>query len=190
MESYAGQAWLSLHIHLPQQHPPQPHLQRRQGPSRLGRRARREAARKSASAAVKAATTSEAIPDAPAPDISTAEEAGTPAITVADKMIPEAEKADHSVSPVQLVAHGIQDPPKLDDRKHQLNVMARPWPVPSNVEHHVRDEMCSDQDYTQQSSPSPQPRAPPNQCEVCGKSFGSSTALNNHVTRNHRPMYL
>ena len=199
MECYAGQAWLSLHIHLHQQPPPQPHLQRRQGPSRLRRRERREAARKSASAAEKAVATCESSPDAstldvPSPNIDTAEEAGndvtTPAIPVADEITPTAEKADHSVSPVQLVAHGIQDPPKLDDSKHQLNVMARPWPVPSNVEHHVRDEMCSDQDYTQQSSPSPQPRAPPNQCEVCGKSFGSSTALNNHVTRNHRPMYL
>ena len=189
MECYAGQAWLSLHIHLPQQPPPQPHLQRRQGPSRLRRRARREAARKSASAAVKAATTSEAIPDAPAPDISTAEEAGTPAITVADKMIPEAEKADHSVSPV-TPDHAMQVPPMLEDRKHQLNVLARPWPIPSKADHHVRDEICSDQDYRQQSSPSPQPLAPPNQCEVCGKSFGSSRALNNHVTRNHEPTHI
>ena len=62
MECYAGKAWLSLHVHVHQQPPPlQPHLQRRQGPSRLRRRARREAARKSASAAVKAATTCESV---------------------------------------------------------------------------------------------------------------------------------
>ena len=61
MECYAGQAWLSLHIHLPQQPPHRQHLQRRQGPSRLRRRARREAARKSGSAAVKAGAASESI---------------------------------------------------------------------------------------------------------------------------------
>ena len=81
MECYAGQAWLSLHIHLHQQPPPQPHLQRRQGPSRLRRRERREAARKSVSAAEKAVATCESSPDAstldvPSPYIDTAEEAG------------------------------------------------------------------------------------------------------------------
>ena len=198
MECYAGQAWLSLHIHLPHQPPHQPHLQRRQGPSRLRRRARREAARKSGSAAVKAAAASESIPDvstsnAPSPDINSAEEAGndiSPAIPAANKMTPPAEKADPSVSPAVKPDHGMQAPPKLQDRKHQLNVLARSWPIPSEADHHVRDEMCSDQDYRQQSSPSPQPLAPPNQCELCGKSFGSSRALNNHVTRNHEPTHL
>ena len=185
MECYAEQAWLSLHIHLSQQPPPQPHLQRRQGPSRLRHRAGREAARERASrAAVKAATICESSPDAstvnaPAPDINTAEEAGneiTPAVPLTNKTVPVAEKAIHPVSPVQQV------PPKL-------NVLARPWSIPSKAEHHVPDELCSDKDYKQQSSPS-QPLSPPNQCEVCGKSFGSSKALNKHVIGNHEPKYL
>ena len=40
MECYAGQAWLSLHIHLHQKPPPQPHLHCRQGPSRFPRHER------------------------------------------------------------------------------------------------------------------------------------------------------
>ena len=67
--------------------PPQPHLQRRQGPSRLRRRERREAARKSASAAEKAVKTCESSPDAstldvPSPYIDTAEEAGNDVTTL------------------------------------------------------------------------------------------------------------
>ena len=53
MECHSGQAWVSLHVHLP--HPPHPPTvyhqhPRRHGPSRLLRRARREAARRTTTA--------------------------------------------------------------------------------------------------------------------------------------------
>ena len=51
----------------------------------------------------------------------------------------------------------------------KLNVLARPWPN-GQVEIH-RDK--------------PIVRVPPNQCEKCGKTFGSNRALRNHVTREH-----
>ena len=35
------------------------------------------------------------------------------------------------------------------------------------------------------AKPWPSPRAPSNQCEKCGKSFGSNRALTNHVAREH-----
>ena len=177
MECYAGKAWLSLHVHVHQQPPPpQPHLQRRQGPSRLRRRARREAARKSASAAEKAATTCESVQDKSSlnPDGETAEKAAndvTPTISGDEDKTPAAEKADHF-------------PWKPN---HQLNVLAMPWPIDNRAENHVLDEICTDEDYRQETGPTPQPLAPPNQCEVCGKSFGSSKALNNRISRNHQP---
>ena len=58
----------------------------------------------------------------------------------------------------------------------RLNVLAKPWP-------NVLDEFCRDEIYFQDQ---PSPRAPSNQCEKCGKSFGSNRALNNHVTKEHQ----
>ena len=52
----------------------------------------------------------------------------------------------------------------------KLNVLARPWPS-GQVEIH-RDNK-------------PIIRVPPNQCEKCGKTFGSNRALRNHLTREH-----
>ena len=52
----------------------------------------------------------------------------------------------------------------------KLNVLARPWPS-GQVEIH-RDNK-------------PIVRVPSNQCEKCGKTFGSNRALRNHVTREH-----
>ena len=54
----------------------------------------------------------------------------------------------------------------------RLNVLAEPWP-------NVSDEFCRDDIYLQLQS------GPSNQCEKCGKSFGSNRALSNHIRREH-----
>ena len=74
--------------------------------------------------------------------------------------------------------------PKLNDENAEavdkpharLNVLAKPWP-------NVADEFCRDEIYMQDQ---PCPRAPSNQCEKCGKSFGSCRALGNHMIRDHQ----
>ena len=45
----------------------------------------------------------------------------------------------------------------------RLNVLAKRWP-------YVADELCCDEIFMQDQ---PCPGAPSNQCEKCGKSFGS-----------------
>ena len=53
----------------------------------------------------------------------------------------------------------------------KLNVLARPWP--------------SGQQVDIQRDNKPIVRMPSNQCEICGKTFGSNRALRNHMTREH-----
>ena len=53
----------------------------------------------------------------------------------------------------------------------KLNVLARPWPSGQQGEIHQDSK--------------PNLRVPSNQCEKCGKTFGSNRALRNHVTREH-----
>ena len=83
-----------------------------------------------------------------------------------------AEKADLQVSKAEVAQNA---PVQVGAEKHKLNVLAKPWST------YVLDELCSEEEYQQQSGASP--RSPPNQCKICGKSFGSGKALNNHVTR-------
>ena len=56
------------------------------------------------------------------------------------------------------------------------NVLARPWPSGQQVEMY-RDNK-------------PIVRSHSNQCEKCGKTFGSNRALRNHLTREHEHEHL
>ena len=87
-----------------------------------------------------------------------------------------AEKADLKTELSAVgVAHSV--PVQVRAIKPQLGVLAKPWSS------RVYDELCPEEEYQQQSQSTPV--APPNQCKICGKSFGSSRALNNHEMKYH-----
>ena len=171
LECHAGKAWVHLRVLLPSP-PPEPpdrrHQKRKPGPSRLRRRARRAEARV---AAANAAT------NATAANIETVAEETT---------VKETCEEDSNTTAEQVVLANLPDEgPTLETTETsikavQLNACARPWPHSETI---VADEFCPDQHYQQTF----QPEAPPNQCSICGKTFGSKRALSNHTRVHHLP---
>ena len=176
IECHAGKAWINLHVQLNQ--PPGPQYQqhqRRQGPSRVRRRERRKQERLRASTAAKAVvprenyTPGNVQTQTDFAHIEIASEEAASKDSPLNNIELVAEKADNQVSAVK-VANKV--PVQVEAMKHQFNVLAKLW------HSRVHDELCPEEKYQQRSRPSPQ--APPNQCKICGKSFGSSRALNDH----------
>ena len=185
IECHAGKAWINLHVQLNQPPPPGPQSKqhhRRQGPSRVRRRERRKQERLRANIAAKAVTPCEnsesgdalAQNDSVHIDNAAVEAASEDVLLNSFEAV--AEKADFQVSEAEVAQCA---PAQAGAEKHKLNVLAKPWST------HVQDELCSEEEYQQQSRASP--RAPPNQCKICGKSFGSSKALNSHEMKYHQP---
>ena len=70
-------------------------------------------------------------------------------------------------------------------RQRGLNVDASPWPNCDSIQ--VQDTFCPDHQYLQHLlTLKPQATAPRNQCNSCGKTFGSERALTNHMNRDHK----
>ena len=176
-ECHAGKVWASLHvsINLPQ---PSPH-QKRSSPSRLRRRARRAATRAQAAGQ---AVASEVIPvNNSKNDETVDEEAGADKLqTVAQTVLSDNQPQQKAVQ-ARPTANGSDadsaaDVVEADEEEvvhpiSKLNVLARPWPSGQQVEIHQDSK--------------PIVRVPSNQCEKCGKTFGSNRALRNHITREH-----
>ena len=174
IECHAGKAWINLHVQLDQPPGPQPQQhQRRQGPSRVRRRERRKQEHECASTAGKAvvAPRGDVLPHNDSVD-NVAEEAASDEI-LQDSFEAVAEKADNEVPAVEA-APSI---PVQSVEHQQLNVLAKPWPTP------VLDELCPEEEYQHQSRSSP--RVPPDQCKICGKTFGSRRALGTHEMKYH-----
>ena len=173
LECHAGQAWLNLRVHLPHQ-PHQRPQQRKPGPSRLRRRERRAQAR---AAAVNAAAENPEVAEG-ATEIAVQV---SPPFPVAHDTHAEKAVDDHDNPPEveQLDVEVVTT--ETTKRPVQLNVDAKPW-LYSHCD--VQDVFCPDQQYRQQSN-QPLPHSPPNQCNDCGKTFGSTRALTNHVKQNH-----
>ena len=71
-----------------------------------------------------------------------------------------------------------------EDDPTGLNVDASPWPNCDSIQ--VQDTFCPDHQYLQHLlTLKPQATAPRNQCNSCGKTFGSERALTNHMNRDH-----
>ena len=184
LECHAGQAWVHLHVRLPQ---PDQHAQnqRKPGPSRLRRRARRAEARAAAEVAVAAAvnesgeTNSKLVEDAIV--------SKTSEIAVQADLHPHPCNAAHG--PTEKVDEALDQPAEPEDEDAEisttkttsiaahLNVNADPWPRDN-----VHDVFCPDPEYLPQLQ---KPQAPPNQCTLCGKTFGSNRALTSHAKRDH-----
>ena len=176
VECHAGKVWASLHVsfNLPQ---PSPH-QKRSSPSRLRRRARRAATRAQAAGQ---AVASEVIPvNNSNNDETVDEEPGADKLqTVAQTVLSDNQPQQKAVQAGPTL-NGSDDDSATDvveaDEEEvvhpisKLNVLARLWPS-GQVEIHRDNKSIV--------------RVPPNQCEKCGKTFGSNRALRNHVTREH-----
>ena len=63
-----------------------------------------------------------------------------------------------------------------------LNVLARPW---SSSQQQRQPEIKFGKDEFNQYN-HPTPLVPSNQCEKCGKTFGSNRALKTHMTKEHQ----
>ena len=106
VECHAGEAWLQLRVHLPQPHQQHRQNQRKPGPSRLRRRARRAAARKHAAeeAAKKTDYTDEVAEQADTvqsvDSAAEAETANSPPIFIPHENQPAEEADDHAVQQV------------------------------------------------------------------------------------------
>ena len=198
LECHAGQAWLSLHLHVLHPPPHQDAFPRRQpGPSRLRRRARRAALRAKANAETNTAEVAVAVAYADTDlstekdvDVNNVEESNTEEVAdITEKVI------DHNIvdnlSPnltavVQAVNHEAPEPVQphqavqaAQQHSVQLSAQARPWPH-CDQSSHVRDVFCPDVQYQPI-----QPEPPSNQCKLCGKTFGSGRALTSHERRDH-----
>ena len=178
IECHTGKVWASLHvsINLPQ---PSPH-HKRSSPSRLRRRARRAATR--AHAAGQAVASEEISVDNSKDDetVDSFEQAGANKLhTVAQTVLSDNQTQQKAVqagpTPNSSDDDSAEDVVEEDEEVlhpiSKLNVLARPWPSEQQVEIH-RDNK-------------PIVRVPSNQCEKCGKTFGSNRALRNHLTREH-----
>ena len=179
VECEAGKVWASLHVSvdLPQ---PSPH-QKRSSPSRLRRRARRAATR--AHAAGQAAASEVITVDNSKDDetVDSLEKAGADQLhTVAQTVYNQSQQKAVQARPTAngSDADSAADVVESDEEElvhpiSKLNVLARPWPSGQQLEIH------------QDSKPIVHVHVPSNQCEKCGKTFGSNRALRNHVTREH-----
>ena len=176
VECHAGKVWASLHvsINLPQ---PSPH-QKRSSPSRLRRRARRAATRAQAAGQ---AVASEVIPvNNSKNDETVDEEAGADKLQTVAQTVLSVNQPQQKAVQARPTANGSDadsaaDVVEADEEVvhpiSKLNVLARPWPSGQQGEIHQDSK--------------PVVRVPSNQCEKCGKTFGSNRALRNHVTREH-----
>ena len=204
LECQAGQAWLHLRVHLPPQPHQHPQQQKRKpGPSRLRRRERRAQARAAAANATAENTTTEnsSVEKAAAENV-TAENASNESNSKVTENVTNRKTREIAVqADLSSVAHQTQaekaDDTLGSDREAepeqptietthtpiQLNVDAKPWILP---ECNVQDVFCPDQQYRVQLK---QPHSPPNQCNMCGKTFGSNRALANHVKQDHAHNY-
>ena len=167
LECHAGQAWLCLRLHLPHRHQDSQQHHHRQ------RLRRRECRAKARSAAANAAA--ENVPTETNPEVRKTCETAVQAVPVLPPHVAphttenvdptEPEEADVDSATTETTSRAA--PP--------LNANAIPWP-------HVKDVFCPDVQYLQQVL---QPQAPTNQCNICGKTFGSSRALGIHEKRDH-----
>ena len=172
LECHAGQAWLCLRLHLPHRHQDSQQHHHRQ---RLRRRERRAKAR---SAAANAAA--ENVPTETNPEVRKTCETAVQAVPVLPPHV-----APHTTENVDDTLGHPTEPEEADvdsattettsRAAPPLNANAIPWP-------HVKDVFCPDVQYLQQVL---QPQAPTNQCNICGKTFGSSRALGFHEKRDH-----
>ena len=174
VECHAGKVWAALHVDIyqppsptPQQQHQHHHPHRRATPSRLRRRARRAAARDHA--AVEAVATKVIPMDE--------DERNT------GKTEDSIEETDVNIPPtaVQAVSMSTQ-------HKHQaVHAVCKPNDDDDSTVVVEKEEISQEQLFSRLNAlaPWPSPRAPSNQCEKCGKSFGSNRALTNHRTREH-----
>ena len=183
VECHAGKVCASLHVsfNLPQ---PSPH-RKRSSPSRLHRRARRAATRAQATGQ---AAPSEVIPlDKSKNDetVDSFEKAGSDKLHAVEQTVLSDNQPQQKAVQAGPTPNGSDDDSRDDSAKDvvvadeeevvnpisKLNVLARPWPIGQKVELHRDNKAIV--------------RVPSNQCEKCGKTFGSNRALRNHVTREH-----
>ena len=174
VECHTGNVYASLHVNIYQPHPPpspgqhQHHPHRRATPSRLRRRERRAAARDHA--AVEAVAT-KLIP------VDEDEKK-------ASETLDSDEEADVNKCPTAAQAVCVDIPNNNDDDENDdTNTV-----VMENDELQYPEEIIQEQPLSSLNvlaKPWPNPRAPSNQCDKCGKSFGSNRALTNHVAREH-----
>ena len=181
VECHAGKVWATLHVNINELHPPPPPRQehqhyahRRATPSRLRRRARRAAARDHA--AVEAVATKVIPIDEDEKNTGKTEDS--------------VEETDVDIPPtaVQAVSMSTQ-------HKHRaVHAVSKPNDDDDSTVVVEKEEQFYPKEISQErlfsrlnalAQPWPSPRAPSNQCEKCGKSFGSNRALTNHRTREH-----
>ena len=170
LECHAGQAWLHLRLHLPHCHQDsqQPFQSKRKpGSSRLRRCERRAKARADAGNAAAAIVPTETNPEVKKTcDVAVQAEVilpphvvhPTPTENVDDTLGHPTEPEEADVKSAITETTSRTAPP--------LNANAIPWPQGD-----VKDVFCPDVQYLQQLL---QPQVPTNQCNICGKTFGSS----------------
>ena len=184
VECHAGKVCASLHVsfNLPQ---PSPH-RKRSSPSRLRRRARRAATR--AQAAGQAVASEVITVDNSKNDetVDSLEEAGGDKPQTVTQTVLSDNQSQQKAVQARPTANGSDTDSAADVVEaneeevvqpiSKLNVLARPWPSGQQEEIHQDSK--------------PIVRVPSNQCEKCGKTFGSNRALRNHLTREHEHEHL
>ena len=180
IECHAGKVWATLRVNLPRPPPPtpqhhhQPH--RRVGPSRLRRGERRAASR--AQAAVEAAESKVKEVN----ESRTAEQAAA----VAVKSNPLANNDVVTVVETSTEEEHKDKNPSTIRPTSTLNVLAQPW---SSSQQHGQQEIVTKfgkDEFHQDNHSTPGPHVPSNQCEKCGKTFGSNRALKTHMAKEHQ----
>ena len=189
IECHAGKVWATLRVNLPRPPPPtpqhhhQPH--RRVGPSRLRRRERRAASR--AQAAVEAAERKVAPATETGNSVKEVKESRTAEQAAAVSVESNPFTNNDVVTVVETSTeeeHKDKNPSTIRPTS-TLNVLAQPW---SSSQQHGQQEIMTkfDKDEVHQDNhPTPGPQVPSNQCEKCGKTFGSNRALKTHMTKEH-----
>ena len=192
IECHAGKVWATLRINLPQPPPPHPeqHHQphRHVGPSRLRRRARRAASRSHAAVEAADSTEDKVVPateketDETGNSEKEVKDSGTAAqaASIAVKAKP-ITRYDDVVTVVEDIVEKQKEESLQLRPASSLNVLARPWS--SSHQQEVMIKFGKDEFY-QDKYPTPQVLT--NQCEKCGKTFGSSRALKTHQTKEHQ----
>ena len=127
LECHAGQAWMSLHVHLPYQprQEQQQHHRGRPGPSRLRRRARRAKAREKAAEKVAEISTDNAKPSSSNTHVAV-----------------QATSEENIVEKV-LVDAVMQTQPYVSDAAAQVDLCAHHY----HHQEHVQDALCPDKHF-------------------------------------------